>query len=152
MRIDEFQARVGDLLGSSDWVVVDQERIDRFAETTLDFEPIHVDVAGAADLPFGQTIAHGMLTLSLLAPFYNTAYPKIEGRTLGLNYGFDKVRFLAPVLSGKRVRGHFRLLSLVERAPGRYQFTSEVIVEIEGEEKPALIAEWLTLVEVEPAQ
>jgi acyl dehydratase len=149
MDIEEFKARVGTRIGTSDWVEVGQDRIDAFADITLDHEPIHVDPLAARDLGFGQTIAHGFLTLSLLAPFYNSGYPKLDRRTYGLNYGLNRVRFLAPVRSGKRVRGHFSLLELVEKQPGRYQLTSEVNVEIEGEDKPALVAEWITLVEVE---
>lgn len=148
MKIEEFKARVGETVGTSDWHLVDQERIDRFAAATEDYEPIHVDPEAARDLPFGQTIAHGFLTLSLIAGFYMTGFPRIDGRKFGLNYGLNRVRFLAPVKSGKRVRGHFRLLDLAEREPGTYQFTSEVTVEIEGEEKPAAIAEWITLATV----
>lgn len=148
MKIEEFKALVGEHVCTSDWLVVDQARIDRFADTTEDHEPIHVDVEAAKNLPFGQTIAHGFLSLSLLAAFYTSGYPKIDGRTYGLNYGLNRVRFLAPVKSGKRVRGHFRLLALVEKEPGNYQFTNEVTVEIEGEEKPALVAEWITFAAV----
>jgi acyl dehydratase len=148
--IEELKARVGSRIGTSDWVEVGQDRIDSFADTTLDHEPIHVDPQVARDLGFGGTIAHGFLSLSLLAPFYRTGFPRIERRAYGLNYGFNKVRFLAPVRSGKRVRGHFELLELVERQPNRYQLTCEVSVEIEGEDKPALVAEWLTFVEIEP--
>jgi acyl dehydratase len=150
MDIEEFKLRVGSRIGTSDWVEVGQDRIDTFADTTCDHEPIHVDPAAARDLGFGGTIAHGFLTLSLLAPFYNSGYPKIDRRSHGLNYGLNKVRFLAPVRSGKRVRGHFTLVDMVEKQPHRYQLTNEVSVEIEGEDKPALVAEWITLVEVEP--
>ena len=152
MDIEEFKGLVGSRIGTSDWVEVGQDRIDAFADTTLDHEPIHLDPQAARDLGFCQTIAHGFLSLSLLAPFYKTGYPKLDRRSYGLNYGFNKVRFLAPVKSGKRVRGHFTLLVMVEKQPNRYQLTSEVSVEIEGEEKPALVAEWLTFVEIEPLQ
>ena len=148
MTLDEFKGLVGKHVSTSDWYEVDQARIDKFADATEDHEPIHVDPQAAADLPFGQTIAHGFLTLSLLAPFYQSGFPKIDGRKYGLNYGLNRVRFLAPVLSGKRVRGHFKLLSLVEKQPGNHQFTMEVTVEIEGEDKPALIAEWVTFAAV----
>ncbi len=150
MDIDELKARVGTRIGTSDWVEVGQDRIDAFADTTIDHEPIHVDPVAGRDLGFGGTIAHGFLSLSLLAPFYKSGYPKIDRRSYGLNYGFNKVRFLAPVKSGKRVRGHFTLIDMVEKQPNRYQLTSEVSVEIEGEAKPALVAEWLTFVEIEP--
>lgn len=148
MTIDEFKALVDKHVATSDWVVVDQARINNFADATEDHEPIHVDPVAAAELPFGQTIAHGFLTLSLIAAFYQNAFPRIDGRKYGLNYGLNRVRFLAPVLSGKRVRGHFNLASLLEKQPGNYQFTLEVTVEIEGEDKPALIAEWVTFASV----
>jgi acyl dehydratase len=150
MDIEELKTRVGARIGASDWIEVGQDRIDSFADATLDHEPIHVDPSAARELGFGGTIAHGFLSLSLLAPFYHTGFPKIDRRSYGLNYGLNKVRFLAPVRSGKRVRGHFTLIDMVERQPNRYQLTSEVSVEIEGEDKPALVAEWLTFVEVEP--
>ena len=135
--------------GHGDWFEITQEQIDQFADCTVDHQFIHVDPERATPI-FGGTIAHGFLSLSLLAPFYKTGYPKIEKRSYGLNYGLNRVRFLAPVLNGKRVRGHFKLIDMVEKAPNRYQLTSEVSVEIEGEEKPALVAEWLTFVEIEP--
>jgi acyl dehydratase len=150
--IEELKTRVGTRIGTSDWVEVGQDRIDAFAEATIDYEPIHVDPQAARDLGFGGTIAHGFLSLSLLAPFYKSGYPTIDRRSYGLNYGLNRVRFLAPVKSGKRVRGHFTLIDMVEKQPNRYQLTSEVSVEIECEEKPALVAEWLTFVEVEPLQ
>jgi acyl dehydratase len=150
MDIEEFKCRVGSRIGTSDWLELGQDRIDSFADITCDHEPIHVDPDAARDLGFGGTIAHGFLTLSLLAPFYNSGYPRIDRRSHGLNYGLNKVRFLAPVRSGKRVRGHFTLIELVEKAPHRYQLTNEVSVEIEGEDKPALVAQWITLVAVEP--
>ncbi|MCB2062293.1 MAG: MaoC family dehydratase [Novosphingobium sp.] len=150
--IEELKTKVGQPIGTSEWVEVGQDRIEAFAETTLDFDPIHVDPQAAHNAGFEGTIAHGFLSLSLLAPFYKSGYPKIERRSYGLNYGLNRVRFLAPVLNGKRVRGHFKLIDLVERAPNRYQLTSEVSVEIEHEEKPALVAEWLTFVEVEPQE
>jgi acyl dehydratase len=152
MDIEELKGMVGRRIGTSDWVEVGQERIQAFADTTLDHEPIHVDPQAARELGFGGTIAHGFLTLSLLAPFYKTGYPTIDRRSYGLNYGLNKVRFLAPVKCGKRVRGHFTLIDMAERQPNRYQLTSEVSVEIEGEDKPALVAEWLTFVEIAPEQ
>ena len=148
MTIDEFKALVGKHVATSDWLEVDQSRIDMFADATGDHEPIHVDPVAAADLPYGQTIAHGFLTLSLIAAFYQNCFPRIDGRKYGLNYGLNRVRFLVPVLSGKRVRGHFNLLSLLEKQPGNYQFTIEVSVEIEGEDKPAMVAEWVTFAAV----
>jgi acyl dehydratase len=152
MDIEDLKGMVGSRIGTSDWVEVGQDRIDAFADATIDHEPIHVDPVAARDLGFGGTIAHGFLSLSLLAPFYNSGYPKLDRRTMGLNYGLNRVRFLAPVRSGKRVRGHFTLIDLKEREPGTYQITSEVSVEIEGEDKPALVAEWITFVAIEPLE
>lgn len=142
MTLEELQAKTGEAIGTSDWLLVDQERIDAFADTTEDHQFIHVDPEAAKATPFGQTIAHGFLSLSLLAPMMASAMekPKVE---MSVNYGFNKVRFLSPVKSGKRVRGHFKLLELVEKRPGQWQQTVEVTVEIEGEDKPALLAEWI---------
>ncbi|URW77061.1 MaoC family dehydratase [Sphingomonas donggukensis] len=119
--------------------------IDQFAEATGDHQFIHVDPAKAAMTPFGGTIAHGFLTLSLM-PLLSakTALPTIAGVKMGVNYGGNKVRFLTPVRSGKRVRGRFKLLELTEKRPGQWQQTNEFTVEIEGEDKPAMIAEWIS--------
>jgi len=133
----------------SDWVEVTQTMIDQFAEATGDHQFIHVDPARAAQTPFGGTIAHGFLSLSLmpmLAARTNT--PAIEGVKMGVNYGGNKVRFMQPVRSGKRVRGRFKLLKFTERKPGVWEQVQEYTLEIEGEEKPALIAEWIALVYV----
>ncbi|OYY72511.1 MaoC family dehydratase [Sphingomonas sp. 28-63-12] len=130
----------------SDWVVVSQEMIDKFADATGDHQFIHVNPAMAAMTPFGGTIAHGFLTLSLM-PLLSSKIadaPKIEGVKMGVNYGGNKVRFLTPVRSGKRVRGRFKLMELIEKRPGQWQQTNEFAVEIEGEDKPAMIAEWIT--------
>lgn len=117
-------------------------KIDSFADSTEDHQFIHVDPESAAKTPFGGTIAHGFLTLSLLSAMVYEAGPSLKGITMGVNYGFNKIRFLSPVRSGKRVRGRFQLLKL-EEAPGQVTYTQAVTVEIEGEEKPALIAEWI---------
>lgn len=144
--IDEFKAAVGKLKGTSDWVTVTQEMIDTFADATHDHQFIHVDAERArAETPFGGTIAHGFLTLSLLSKFIVEAVPGLDGTKMGINYGFEKVRFLMPVASGARVRGHFLLKNVIERKPGELLATHEVSVEIEGQEKPALVAEWLGL-------
>lgn len=143
MRIEELQPRIGETLGVSDWVLVDQARINAFADTTDDHQFIHVDEEKAKASPFGGTIAHGLLTLSLLVPMGESAMPRVDVQVL-INYGFDKVRFLSPVRSGSRVRGHFKLLELSEKRPGQWQQKVEVTVEIEGADKPALIAEWIT--------
>ncbi len=140
-----MQQRVGQIIGTSDWITVDQAMIDKFADATGDHQFIHVDQAAAAMTPFGGTIAHGFLTLSLFPVMMaQSDAPLIEGVKMGINYGGNKVRFLTPVRSGKRVRGHFKLLDLTEKRPGQWQQTLELSVEIEGEEKPALIAEWIT--------
>ncbi|OWQ97921.1 MaoC family dehydratase [Sphingopyxis witflariensis] len=141
----ELQAKVGEHLGTSDWVLVDQEMINKFADATGDHQFIHIDVEKAKLTPFGGTIAHGFLTLSLIPMLgASTDGPKVSGVKMGVNYGGNKVRFLAPVRSGKRVRSHIKLLELDEKRPGQWQQTNEITIEIEGEEKPALIAEWIT--------
>lgn len=141
----ELQTRVGEHLGTSEWVLVDQDRINKFAEATGDFQFIHIDAEKAKLTPFGGTIAHGFLTLSLIPLLTQQSdCPRPEGVKMGVNYGGNKTRFLAPVRSGKRVRGVFKLLELDEKRPGQWQQTMEITVEIEGEEKPALICEWIT--------
>ena len=143
--LDQICARVGEEVGVSDWIMVDQARIDAFADATLDRQFIHVDPAAAAQTPFGGTIAHGFLTLSLLSRMAADASLLPEGLRMAVNYGLDRVRFLAPVRSGKRVRGRFTLDSVEEKAPGQWLIRQTVTVEIEGEKKPALTAEWLGL-------
>jgi acyl dehydratase len=141
----ELQTKVGETIGTSEWVLVDQEMINKFADATGDHQFIHIDEEKAKLTPFGGTIAHGFLTLSLIPMLgAKTDSPKIEGIKMGVNYGGNKVRFLAPVRSGKRVRSHIKLLELDEKRPGQWQQTNEITVEIEGEDKPALIAEWIT--------
>lgn len=133
----------------SDWVEVTQGMIDQFAEATGDHQFIHVDPARAAATPLGGTIAHGFLSLSLMPMLAaKTDTPKIEGVKMGVNYGGNKVRFLTPVRSGKRVRGRFTLLKFTERKPGVWEQVQQYVLEIEGEDKPALIAEWVALVYV----
>lgn len=129
----------------SDWIDVDQGRIDEFATTTLDRQPIHVNPAAARASPFGGTIAHGFLTLSLLSAMAYDALPGLHGTKMRLNYGFNSLRFIAPVRSGRRVRGRFILKAVDEHSPGVIQSTLGITVEIENEEKPAIVAEWLTL-------
>ena len=143
--IDDYKAKVGHPIGTSDWLEVDQAMIDKFADATGDHQFIHVDPEKAKLTPFGGTIAHGFLTLSLMPLLTQKAdLPRLEGIKMGVNYGGNKTRFLAPVRSGKRVRGHFKLLELDEKRPGQFQQTVEYTLEIEGEEKPALIAEWIS--------
>src|SRR3712207_4596077 len=144
--VDDYRAMVGQEVGVSDWILVDQERIDKFAEVTEDHQFIHVDPEAAAKTPFGGTIAHGFLSLSLLSRMAADAMPVPEGVKMGVNYGFERVRFLAPVRSGKRVRGRFTLAGLEEKRPGQWQFVHSVTVEIEGEDKLALIADWIGMI------
>ena len=144
--LDEIRASVGQLIGSSDWITVDLGRIDAFADTTEDRQFIHVDPAAAAQTPFGGTIAHGFLSLSLLSRMAADAMHIPDTTKMAVNYGLDRVRFLAPVKAGKRVRGHFTLDSAEEKAPGQLLLKHSVTVEIEGEDKPALTAQWLGLI------
>jgi len=144
--LDEIKSRIGEEIGVSSWLTLDQARIDAFAEATEDRQYIHTDPAAAALTPFGGTIAHGFLSLSLLSRMGAEVFLAPEGVKMALNYGLDRVRFLAPVKSGKRVRGRFTLDSAEEKAPGQILFRYTVTVEIEGEEKPALTAEWLGLI------
>ena len=141
---DDLQAR-SNKEDVSDWILISQEMIDQFAGATKDHQYIHVDPERAKQSPFGGTIAHGFLTLSLLPYLCADARGVIvpEGAT-EINYGSNKLRFLSPVLSGKRVRGRFKSLEIVEKRPGQIQLTTEATVEIEGEDKPALICEWIT--------
>ncbi|MET4684118.1 MaoC family dehydratase [Brevundimonas faecalis] len=139
----ELQSLVGTEVGVSRWIEVDQARIDAFARITEDEQFIHVDPERARATPFGGTIAHGFLTLSLASAMSYDAVAPLDGVVMGVNYGFDKLRFLAPVPAGSRVRGRFRLLSAEEKAEGRWLLKHELTVEIEGSDKPALIAEWL---------
>jgi len=144
--LDEIRARTGEEVGVSGWITIDQPRIDAFADATEDRQFIHVDPAAAAQTPFGGTIAHGFLTLSLLSRMAAEAMLVPKTIKMALNYGFDRVRFLAPVKSGKRVRGRFVLDSVEEKAPGQWLLRHSVTVEIEGEDKPALSAQWLGLI------
>jgi acyl dehydratase len=143
--LDEIGSRVGTEVGVSGWLTVDQARIDAFADATEDRQFIHVDPEAAAQTPFGGTIAHGFLSLSLLSRMGAETMLLPEGMTMAVNYGLDRVRFLAPVKSGKRVRGRFTLDSVEEKAPGHILMRHTVTVEIEGGDKPALTAVWLTL-------
>jgi len=143
--IEEIRGRVAQEIGVSDWLLIDQPRIDQFADATEDRQFIHVDPAGAAQTPFGGTIAHGFLSLSMLSRMAAEAMLVPDGVRMAVNYGFDRVRFLAPVRSGKRVRGRFTLDSIEEKAPGQWLLRHTVTVEIEDEAKPALTAAWLGL-------
>ena len=141
----ELTTMVGQQIGTSEWILVDQDMINKFADATGDHQFIHINEEMAKMTPFGGTIAHGFLTLSLMPVMSaKSDLPRMDGVKMGVNYGGNKTRFLAPVRSGKRVRGHFKLLELIEKRPGQWQQTMELTVEIEGEEKPALMAEWIT--------
>src|SRR5438045_1914124 len=144
--LDEIRSRIGEEVGVSAWLTIDQARIDAFAHATEDRQFIHLDPEAAAQTPFGGTIAHGFLSLSLLSRMSAEATLFPEGLKLAVNYGLDRVRFLAPVKSGSQVRGRFVLDSVEEKAPGQVLMRHTVTVEIEGEEKPALTAIWLGLI------
>ena len=141
--IEEIESRVGSEIGVSDWILIDQARIDAFADVTEDHQFIHVDPEAAKKTPFRGTVAHGFLTLSLLSRMAEGVMLHPATLRMAVNYGFDKVRFMAPVKSGKNVRGHFKMLSAEEKRASQWQITYEVTVEIEDEEKPALIADWI---------
>jgi acyl dehydratase len=145
LALDEYRALVGTEVGVSDWILVDQAKIDAFAEVTGDHQFIHVNPELAAQTPFGTTIAHGYLTLSLCSVMAYGVMPGLVGTKMGVNYGLNKVRFMAPVKSGKRVRGRFVMADAAQRPDGAWQTTVNVTVEIEGESKPAIAAEWITL-------
>ena len=144
VRPDQLQDYLGKEVGISDWLEIDQRRINQFAEATGDYQYIHIDPARAAQTPFGSTIAHGFLTLSLLAMLSaKNGGIKLDNSVMGINYGLDKVRFINPVKVGKKIRARFQLISAEEKKPKHYLMKHNVTVEIDGEEKPALIAEWL---------
>jgi acyl dehydratase len=141
----EIRNRIGSEVGVSSWLKMDQQRINEFADATEDRQFIHTDPEAAAQTPFGGTIGHGFLTLSMLSRMAAEAMLVPDSIKMAVNYGLDRVRFIAPVRSGKRIRGRFRLDSVDEKAPGQLLLRHTVTVEIEGEEKPALTAEWLGL-------
>jgi acyl dehydratase len=144
---DTIEDALGKEIGVSDWYEITQENVNKFADVTSDHQFIHVDEAKAAASPFGGTIAHGFYTLSMLSHFAETGCGVIvEGTKMGVNYGCEKLRFIQPVRVGSRIRGRSILSAAVEKNPGQYLFTSQMTVEIEGIEKPALIADWLTMV------
>jgi acyl dehydratase len=142
--IAELKDLVGREVGLSRWFLIDQKRIDAFANATEDWQFIHIDPEAAKATPFGATIAHGFLTLSMLSAMAYDALPKVAGVAMGVNYGFEKVRFVAPVRAGRRIRGRFRLETLTPRSGREWQSRKALTVEIEGEDKPALVAEWLS--------
>jgi acyl dehydratase len=145
MTIEDLAARVGGEPFVSRWFLVDQARIDAFAEITEDRQFIHVDPEAARSTPFGGPIAHGFLTLSMLSAMGMDAFPAVSGVAMGVNYGFDKLRFLSPVPAGARVRGRFKLTGATLRSEREWLISVDVTVEIEGAPKPALAAQWLTM-------
>ena len=143
---DEMVNAIGTKFEPSDWIDISQDRINTFADCTEDHQFIHVDEEAAKNTPFGTTIAHGFLTLSLLSKMVEGNGIIPENTVMGLNYGFDKVRFLAPVASGKRVRCHSEVLNVDRKDDSRFLVKQGISVEIEGEDTPALVAEWLSMV------
>jgi acyl dehydratase len=141
----EIEQYIGHICEPTDWFEVTQEQVNVFADCTLDHQFIHIDPEAAAKSPFGGTIAHGFLTLSMLAYFSESFSLSIEGSYIGVNKGFDKVRFVAPVPVGSRIRCHTTVVEINEKKPGQYDFKMAISVEIEGGDKPALVAEWLSV-------
>ena len=139
----DFLKLEGQKVGTSRWFEIDQSRIDTFADVTEDHQFIHVDEKAAEKTPFGTTIAHGFLTLSMLSAMIYDGVPNIEGAAMGVNYGFNKIRFISPVKSGARVRAHFTLNTVRHPKPTEVTNIWGVSIEIEGQERPALIAEWI---------
>jgi acyl dehydratase len=143
---EDYLKLVGTELGVSDWQTIDQKRIDAFAEATEDFQFIHIDPERARrETPFGGTIAHGFLSLSILSKLAYAAMPTLNGAAMSINYGFDKVRFLTPVRVGSRVRARFVLSEATMRAPNELLARTATTLEIEDQPKPALVADWLGL-------
>ena len=146
MSPQELAAKVGENIGTSNWVEMSQDKINMFADATGDHQFIHVNEEAAKMTPFGGTIAHGFMTLSMIpALTADSDVPRLDGIKMAVNYGGNKTRFIAPVRSGKRIRGHWKLTEMVEKRPGQWQQICEITIEIEGEDKPALICEWMTL-------
>ena len=144
INIDQIEAYLGKEVGVTDWFEIDQDRVNKFADVTEDHQYIHIDEERAAQTPFGTTIVHGFLTLSLISMFKeNNGGINLENAAMTINYGPDKVRFINPVKVGSKVRARFQLVSCDEKNPNQYLMKHNVTVEIEGEDKPALIAEWL---------
>ncbi len=141
--VDGLNSLVGQDVGVSSWHLIDQTRINAFADVTRDHQFIHVDPGRAAETPFGRTIAHGFLTLSLLSVMGQEAQPKLQGARMGINYGFDRIRFLSPVRVGSRIRGRFVLAHMTGVKDGEIDLLWKTTVEIEGEQRPALKADWL---------
>ena len=143
LSVDQLNDYIGEEVGISEWLLVDQERINQFADATGDHQYIHVDSERAAQTPFGTTIAHGFLTMSLMVLMGYEGSTKLKYSVMGINYGFDKLRFINPVKVNSKIRGRFRLISAEEKNTNQWLLKHNITVEIAGEEKPALVAEWL---------
>lgn len=149
--LSDLTPQIGQEVGTSNWIAVDQAMIDLFAATTHDDQWIHIDPDRAArQTPFGGTIAHGFLTLSLASRFAYDCFPMLPGQSMGINYGFERLRFLSPVRPGDRLRGRFVLKDVTRRKPTELLRRTEMTIEIEGADRPALVADWLGLVVFEP--
>jgi acyl dehydratase len=142
---ETLQSEVNTATITTDWFEVKQSQIDQFADCTLDHQFIHIDPEAAAKSPFGTTIAHGFLSLSMLSHFAESFGTMIEGVYMGVNYGFDKVRFISPVAVNSKIRANAKLVEATEKKPGQFMLKTEIEVEIEGTDKPALKAEWITM-------
>lgn len=143
--LEEYSALVGKDLGASDWMQISQQRIDTFADLTNDHQFVHVDPVAAKETPLGTTIAHGFLTLSLVSGLSHQVLPVVGGAKMGMNYGINKLRFVSPVKCGSLIRGRFKLKAFEAQGAGRYLSTIDGAIEIQGQEKPALVLEWLIL-------
>ena len=141
----DISSYIGHECEPTEWFEVTQDQVNQFADCTLDHQFIQIDPVAAAQTPFGGTVAHGFLTLSMLSHFSSQYNLVINGITFGVNKGFDKVRFVAPVRVGSKIRCHAKIKSIIEKRPGQFDFIMDLSVEIEGQEKPALVAEWLTV-------
>ena len=144
MSLEDFKGHIGQKIGTSRWFFLNQSRIDLFADVTEDRQFIHVDADLASETPFGTTIAHGFLTLSMLSAMSYDSIPRIKGVTMGVNYGFNRIRFVTPVTSASRVRAHFTLASSDTEKPSEITNVFDVSVEIQGNDRPALVAEWIS--------
>ena len=142
---EELVSVVGEQQETSDWFTVAQEQINQFADCTLDHQFIHVDPVKAKNTPFGSTIAHGFLSLSMLSYFAESFGVLIDGAHTGINYGLNKVRFISPVHVDKRIRCHAKVADIVEKNPNQFMVSYDVEIEIEGNDKPALKAEWIIM-------
>jgi acyl dehydratase len=145
LTLETYRELLGQEIGKSEWLLIDQARINAFADATLDHQYIHTDPERARASVFGGTVAHGFLILSLLSYFADAATPELLGKVAAVNYGCERLRFITPVKCGDRIRGCFKLVEIREKAPRQIILCLEVSMEIEGEARPALVAQWLVL-------